>query len=367
VTATVAVPTITSASAASVSVNSRFNYAILASNSPTNYNALGLPTGLTVDQTTGIISGNPTKSGTSNVTISATNANGTGSATLRLTVAPIGTVLPAANVSTISANAHLANLSIRSSAGISSDTLITGFVVAGGSKNLLIRGIGPSLAQFGVSGFLPDPELGIYSGSTEILSDVSWEGNADLAQAFTQVGAFALLPTSSDSAVLSSFDPGAYTAQITSVSGDDGIALAEIYDADPAGSPSRLINLSALTEVGTGPNVLIAGFSISGTGTETILIRGIGPSLTSFGVNGVLSNPELTIVDSQGNVVASNSGWGGDPTLSSVFAQVGAFALPTDSADSAIVVTLPAGSYTARLDGANQTTGKGLLEIYNVP
>ncbi len=360
-------PVISSANSATATTGNWFSYTITASNSPTNFGATGLPAGLTVNVSTGVISGTSTVAGTSSVTISATNAAGTGTATLTLTIKLIGAGLAAPALAPPVTASRLINLSIRSNVGSGNNSLITGFVVSGASKTLLVRAIGPSLEQFGVSGFLPDPDLAIFSGTTEILSDTSWGGSADLAKAFTQVGAFALLPTSNDSALLATFTPGPFTAQISGSGGASGVALAEIYDADPLDSPSRLINVSTLAHVGNGADILIAGFVIGGSTTETVLIRGIGPTLTSFGVSGVLANPQLTLSDSNGAVIANNSGWGGSTTLANVFEQVGAFSLPVGSNDAALVMTLSPGSYTVSVSGADQTTGTALVEIYEVP
>jgi len=127
------------------------------------------------------------------------------------------------------------------------------------------------------------------------------------------------------------------------------------------------VNISARGYVGTGADILIAGFSLSGPTGETVLIRGIGPGLIPQGVPGVLAAPQLTVFDSHGNVVGSNAGWGGSASLATIFAQVDAFSLSTGSADAALVVTLPSGNYTAQLTGANGGTGAALLEIYDVP
>ena len=98
-----------------------------------------------------------------------------------------------------------------------------------------------------------------------------------------------------------------------------------------------------------------------------MLIRAIGPTLSSFGVTGTLSNPQLTLTTSSGSTVASNTGWGGTPALTAAFTQVGAFPLSATSNDSAMLVTLGPGSYTAVVSGANGASGVALVEIYEVP
>ena len=143
---------------------------------------------------------------------------------------------------------------------------------------------------------------------------------------------------------------------------------------------NRLINISTRGYVGTGSETLIGGFVVSGTATETVLLRGIGPTLGAFGVTGYLVTPQLTLFDNAGNAVATNIGWGnasvaGSSTLvaniqkatSGNFSTVGAFSLPSGSADSAMVVTLPSGSYTLQVTGTSNSTGIGLLEAYEMP
>ncbi len=269
---------------------------------------------------------------------------------------------------------RLINLSVRTSAGTGAQTLIAGFVVGGtGSKQVLVRAIGPTLGVFGVNGVLADPRLGLFSGTTETANNSGWGGGATLANAFTSVGAFAL-PTSPtisrDAALLSTLAAGAYSAQVTSSSGGTGVALVEAYDADAASSATRFINLSARTQAGTGAQTLIAGFVLSGNVPRTLLIRGVGPGLNQFGVTGALANPRLelhTTVNNVDTTVATNAGWAGAAALSAAFTQVGAFALPATSADAALLITLTPGSYTAQVAGVGGTTGVALVEVYEVP
>jgi hypothetical protein len=137
-----------------------------------------------------------------------------------------------------------------------------------------------------------------------------------------------------------------------------------------APSSTRLINISTRAQVGTGGNIMIPGFVISGNGTETLLIRGDGPSLTQYGVAGVLAQPSLSVINqATGATVASNTGWGTNPTpsqIASIAAQVGAFPFASGSADSAVIVSLPAGAYTVKISGVGNTTGVALAEVYEV-
>jgi hypothetical protein len=279
---------------------------------------------------------------------------------------------------TVTTNAWLVNLSARAYAETGANELIAGFVTTGaGSKSVLIRGDGPSLAAFSVTGVLTDPHLTLLSGSSIIASASSW--SASLSSTFAKVGAFGLTAGSHDAALLETLTPGPYTAQVTSSTTNNGVALAEVYDADSGAPANRLINLSARAFVGTGANILIGGFVIGGSTPLTVVIRGDGPSLTGFGLTGALANTILTLSNSNGTI-ATNSGWSGSiavgsaatggiviqPLTAALSAKVGGFSLTAGSDDSAIVATLPPGSYTAQVTGANGITGIALAEIYEL-
>jgi hypothetical protein len=272
--------------------------------------------------------------------------------------------------------ARLVNISCRAQVGTGSGILIVGFVVGGqgtaGSEPLLVRGSGPALATFGVAGTLPDPELQVYSGSTLIGMNDAWGGSSAIAAAAAAVGAFPWTVTSSnDSALLENLQGGPYTAQVSGQSNDSGVALAEVYDETPAAdytpSSPRLVNISARVVVGTGGNILIAGFAIGGSTSRTMLIRASGPALVPFGVPGTLPDPQLGLY-SGSTLLDGNSGWGGNADIASAAAAVGAFAWSNPSSnDSAILVTLPPGAYTAQVSGASGDTGVALVEVYEVP
>jgi len=278
-------------------------------------------------------------------------------------------------------DSRLINLSCRAQVGTGSSVLITGFVVGGqgtaGSEPLVIRGSGPALIPFGVSGTLPDPELQLYSttsGGSLLATNTSWGGAPAISSAAAAVGAFAWAnPSSHDVALLPNLGPGPYTANLYEESGDTGVALTEVYDATPAGSvgPSspRLINISARSQVGTGASILIAGFVIGGSTPKTVLIRASGPALVPFGLTGTLSDPELAVYGSASGStsLATNTGWGADPQIETAAAWVGAFSWgSTATPDSAIIITLPPGAYTAQVSGASGDTGTALVEVYEV-
>jgi hypothetical protein len=155
--------------------------------------------------------------------------------------------------------------------------------------------------------------------------------------------------------------------------GGTGVALAEAYDADPAPADfnaARVVSFSARTQAGTGNQTLIAGFVVDGPDTKRLLIRAVGPGLTSYGVSGVLTDPVLTLY--HGNtVIATNDDWNSDTSLGAALQtaaqQTGAFALSVSSKDAALLITLPPGVYTAQVSGKAGATGVALVEVYEAP
>jgi YVTN family beta-propeller protein len=270
-------------------------------------------------------------------------------------------------------SARLINISTRAQVGTGANILIPGFVIGGsGTETLLIRADGPALTAFGVAGALAQPSLSVFNSTgTVIASNTGWGTNsnpAQIASAAASVGAFALASGSADCALVASLTPGAYTVQVSGVGNSTGVALAEVYEVSSSGT--RLANISTRALVGTGANIIIPGFVIAGSGSDQLLARGDGPALTGFGVGGALAQPSLGVFNSSGNMIASNTGWGtnSNPTqLASAAATVGAFALASGSADSALIVNLSAGAYTMQLSGVNSSTGVALAELYEVP
>jgi uncharacterized delta-60 repeat protein len=261
-------------------------------------------------------------------------------------------------------------------------TLIAGFVIGGqSSKKVLLRGVGPSLAPLGVSSALADPRLRVLDAKGNLVAENdNWGGTDALASTMRRVGAFALPANSKDAAVLLDLPPGAYTVQVLD-GGQSGIALAEIYDASesPEREYQRLINISSRGKVATGEGVLIGGFVVTGNAPKRVLVRGSGPALKSFGVAGTLADPQLRVYDEAGALIGRNDDWGTPLTVSAYQAsasaaeinaaaeQSGAFAFSAGSKDAALIITLAPGSYTVHLSGTNQSTGVGLIEIYEIP
>jgi hypothetical protein len=161
---------------------------------------------------------------------------------------------------------------------------------------------------------------------------------------------------------LQTLAPGAYTVIVTGKDPSPGTGLVELYDLSPQ-SNSNLVNMSTRGSVGTDDDVLISGFIVGDVGSATVIVRALGPSLTSSGVNGVLTNPTLTIYDSTGSPIASNDNWQDDPNA--IFVQRNGLAPPNPS-ESALVLHLPAGAYTAIVRGVDGGTGVALAEVYTV-
>lgn len=271
---------------------------------------------------------------------------------------------------TVAIDNRLINLSSRLRAGTGNKTFICGFIISGNSaKSILIRGVGPGLTQFGVPNVLAHPTLQLFRGSSKIAEAAEWGKQTNLAELTATMQRLGTFPLNTlDSAMLPSLVPGAYTAMITGANGETGASLVEIFDAST--ETGRLINISTRGESGTGDNVLIAGFIIAGTTPKTVLIRAIGPGLTAYGVDGVLADPALRLYNSAHAVIAENNDWedsGAGPAVSAASAASGAFPLVHNAKDSALVITLPPGAYTAHGYGKDGGIGIALVEVYEVP
>ena len=256
---------------------------------------------------------------------------------------------------------NISNISTRASVQTGQGVAIAGFIVLGtDQKQVLIRGLGPTLTNFNLTGVLADPRLGLYDGSgTLISSNNDWK-NADQAA----IQATGLAPSFDvESAILITLQPGNYTAILSGNNGTTGLGLVEIYDLDTAPT-SELFNVSTRGFVGSGDSVVIAGFIASGdNGSYTqVLVRGLGPTLArpQFGVLGTLADPVVTLVDANGNVVQSNNNWK-DSQQTEIKAT--GFAPPNDL-EAAMLAPVAAGNYTAILSGNGGGTGIGLVEVY---
>jgi glucose/arabinose dehydrogenase len=265
----------------------------------------------------------------------------------------------------IPATAGLLNISSR--ARVESDGqgfAIAGFIVTGSApKSFIVRGVGPSLRVNGqpIPGRLANPALTLLdSNSTVVASNDDWMTHPR-QQEIRDAG---LAPDDpAEAAVMVTLAPGTYTAVMQGVSGAAGIGLVEVYDpASQLQVPANAVNLSTRARVRTGDNVLIGGMIVGGTGTQRVIARAIGPSLTSSGIAAPLPNPTLELVNASGVRIGFNDEWRSDQA-----SEITATGLaPVNDAESAIIATLAAGNYTAIVRGASDTSGVGLVEFFRL-
>ncbi len=269
---------------------------------------------------------------------------------------------------------RLYNIALRGTPSGGEADIIAGFAIGGtGEKSLLVRAVGPGLLSQGVTDYLEDPQLNFHHWlEGEIGENNDWGQSASagiLPQEMARVGAFSLETGSTDSADLLTLESGAvYTAIVSNAGGDPGIALVEVYNADEGESTSVLSNVSMRGPVGTGDEVLIAGFFIEGNLPKRLLIRAVGTGLISQGVVNALSDPTLSLYRGA-SVIESNDDWDLHPEraqLEAFMDSAGAFELAEGSGDSAMFVWLEPGLYTAIISGVNSATGIALVEIYDL-
>jgi hypothetical protein len=267
----------------------------------------------------------------------------------------------------VAAPAKLENLATRARVLTGDRNSIAGFIIVGEAKPILVRGLGPSLTANGVPGALQDPVLELYQGNTLLKTNDNWRVDDKTGGSQENEIQNTGLPPSDDreSAIWVFPDAGTYTVVLRGKNNTTGVGVLEIYDLFADSANSALGNISGRAFVDTGDNALFAGFiSGAGGGAPTkIVVRGIGPSLTAAGVPGALQDPVLDVFNSNGAVVASNDDWKTGVQQSEIEATGLA---PSNDREAAIVNFFPAGNFTAVVRGKNNTTGVGLVEIYNV-
>lgn len=341
------VPVITSGLEVSGIVGEPFFYQIVATNDPLSYffddSFIPVP-GLESDSDTGKVSGTPTQAGDYEVPIYAYSMDGYDREvlTIHITVgAPV---------------ARLLNISTRLQVMTGDNVLIGGFIITGDEpKDVILRAIGPSLATFGISDALGDPVLELHEPNGSVVTNDNWN---DSQQA--EIEGTGLQPTDEhESALIATLAPGSYTAIVSGKNGATGVGLVEAYDLGQAAN-STLANISTRGFVDTGDNVLIGGLIVGSS--AQVVVRAIGPSLGAVGVMGALPDPILEIHNPDGSILASNDDW---IETQEADIEASGFA-PGDDRESAIIVTLPANSYTAIVRGKDSGTGVGLVEVYNV-
>jgi len=374
-------PVIVSDIQAALTIGQPFSYTIMAptSDSPgsISYFYVGtLPPGLGFDSTTGTISGtfqsrpdnmpSPQLAGgvITNVQLFAINSSGIGTIPLVGTLPLVFFLAPS----------EAADVSTRLEVGTNDDVLIGGFIVTGNApKRALIRALGPSLTGTTppTTGALADPVLELHSPDGTFVTNDNWRDKQEV-----EIEATGIPPMNDlESALIANLAPldpmvsgsGLYTVVVRGKSGSTGVGLVEVYDLGTASldisSHSQLANISTRGKVQMGDKAMIGGFIVGGSTAADILVRAIGPELTTRGVAGALENTTLELFDNNANPVAFNDDWETDQEAEILFTN----AAPIDSRESAILLTLSPGNYTAIVRGKNNTTGVALVEAYVMP
>ena len=412
-------PTITSPLSATATKGQQFVYQIIATRSPTSYNASGLPPGLSFNNITGVISGVPTQVGTSQITIQASNASGTDTATLTLTVNPA----PASGLVVTSGTSQTG----RTGQPFSFQILASGTNPA---ARVSATGLPPGLTIDAASGLISGTPL--HDGSFRVtitITDGSASTTGTLQLTFTSDPGFPVITSpkaaaltrgqffsykitapavtnASDHTTFSIIGPlpagltfnaatatisGVFTGQLfqqvraahsnnqdpgditskplndspiitiipTVAHNSHGTGIQPLNLLPPAANPVQ--NISTRVQVLTGQNVLIGGFIITGSDSKKVIVRGLGPSLATAGVHGVLADPTLELHDGAGRLLQTNDNW-----KSTQRAAIQATGIPpSNDLESAIVATLAPGNYTAILRGRTAAAGVGLVELYD--
>jgi hypothetical protein len=256
---------------------------------------------------------------------------------------------------------RLANISTRAFVQTGENVIIGGFIVTGsGPKKVILRAIGPSLSNSGIIDSLLDPVLELRDSTGALLvSNDNWM-DASNKQAVVDSG---LAPADNlESAILISLNPGAYTAVLRGVNNGTGTAVVEAYDLDQT-TVSKFGNISTRSFAQGGDRVMIGGLIITGSISERVVVRAIGPSLTQFGVANALADPLLELRNSNGSLLGSNNNWVNAPNRQEI---IDSDLAPRNNLESAILTSLPPGSYTAVVRGVNNGTGVALVEVFGL-
>ncbi len=348
------------------------------------------------------------------VTVATQTGVASGAAAAIAATPAITVAMPVLVPRTDPTNLRITNLSTR--ARVTSESpLVTGFAISGTTtRTVLVRAAGPALNAFGVAGAVVAPRLRLHDEAGAVISEnAGWNTAAGADAAMATTGAFPFAAGSADAALVVTLSPGKYTAEVIAGGSGGGVALIEVYDVNGTAPGARLTNVSTLSTVTANGGEVISGFILAGTGTQSFLVRGIGPALTKFNVSNTLTDPNLTLFNSAGTPISTNNDWsgGGASTPAVVVpvppgtgnvavsagasvaaaaaqaavsaaqaaaakvtaapisavaaatiqaaAQAGAFALDLGSADAALVVSLSPGAYTVQVNGVAATSGSG--------
>ena len=251
---------------------------------------------------------------------------------------------------------RLGNISTRMQVLTGNDVLIGGFIIQGTApKTVVVRARGPSLIPFGVTNAIANPRMDLFSGQTVIASNDDFGTAPNLAA----LNASGFAPSNAlESAILTTLNPGAYTAVVSGTGNVTGVGIIEVFEVDRPETP--LANISTRGQVLTGGDVMIGGFIIQGDAPQTVVVRARGPSLAPFGITNALQDPVLQLFAGQ-TVIATNDDWQASPDAAVI--QSSGFA-PSDAKEAVIRITLPPGAYTAIVSGKNGGTGVGIVEVF---
>jgi hypothetical protein len=256
----------------------------------------------------------------------------------------------------------LTNISTRLNVQTGANIGIAGFIISGtGNKTVVIRAMGPSLTSLGVAGALQNPTLQLVDvANNQLAQNTGWINNSPSDRSVIQSAG--LTPSfAAECALVATLAPGLYTAQIGGLNSTTGVGLVEVFDVSLGNTTAKLGNVSTRGNVQTGPNVMIGGFIINGTLPKRVAIRAIGPDLANRGVPGSISDPTLAIFDVGGNQIFFNNNW-----RDSEFTTIsGTTYAPNFLSESTIIINLVPGPYTAIVRGVNNTTGIGLVEVFD--
>jgi uncharacterized delta-60 repeat protein len=262
------------------------------------------------------------------------------------------------------------NFSTRGVVGTSDDVLIGGFFINGSSpKRLMIRAIGPSLATGSITVPRPllDPTLELYDSRTLIARNNDWRvtqvGGVIGGDQREEIEQSTIAPlNAAESAIIATLDPGVYTAIVRGVNNGTGIGLVELYDLDPSAT-ARLANISTRGRVGIGDDVIIGGITLGGTELSKVVLRAIGPSLSTAGVTDPLADPTLALHNGNGAQIVTNDDWK-DIQQGEIEATGLA---PSNDKEAAILAVIAPGSYTAIVRGTNNGMGIAVVEAFALP
>jgi hypothetical protein len=246
--------------------------------------------------------------------------------------------------------------------------LIEGFIVqgpSGSTKKILVRAIGPSLAQFGVTDALANPTLDIFDvvNNVKIASNDDWKttqvGGIISGDQFAEINGSGFAPSNDfESAIVANLMPGSYTAVVRGAGNFLGTAVVDAYDLS-TGSAARLANIATRGLIQPGDKLMIAGFIIQ-NGSVRVVASAIGPSLTQYGITNALPDTTLELRNANGTFVWQNDDWMTDQK-----AELQATGLqPTNDLEAAVVVTLPPDQYSALVRGKPEATGTGVAQVF---